>query len=80
MAWIAVNNLSHYALTLCLLLFFRLDCQGKPLPSGEFLGFDWGTGHCPNWVLGWRQGMLVFPVVLLLVLFSQSKIRGGAHE
>lgn len=33
MARIAVNNLSHCALALCLLPFPRLDCQGKPLPS-----------------------------------------------
>lgn len=69
MAWTAVNNLSHYALILCLL--FRLSRQG------EFLGFDWGKGH---WELGWQQGKLVFPVELFLALFSQSKVCGGAHE
>lgn len=31
MAWIAVNNLSHYVPILC--LFFWLGCQGIPLPS-----------------------------------------------
>lgn len=74
MAWTAVNNLSQ-ALIFCLL--FRLSHQGTPLLSGEFLGFDWGKGH---WELGWRQGMQVFPVELLLALFSQSKVCGGAHE
>lgn len=77
MAWTAVNNFSHYALTLCLPLFFWPDCQGTPLPSGEFLGFDWRKGH---WELGWPQGMLVFPVELLLAHFSQSKVCGRAHE
>ncbi|KAK7803526.1 hypothetical protein U0070_002951 [Myodes glareolus] len=37
MARIAVNNLSHYALALCLLFFPRLDCQGKPLPSDKHI-------------------------------------------
>lgn len=59
MAWIAVNNLILYALTLCLLLFLQLDCQGKPLPSDKHIlcldftveassehGKSWLNIHC----------------------------------